>query len=139
VRLLGGVPCLAVYWSTHLRSRPVMDLAREENLSMTCGETLPTSAPFPSALGHGVSHGQQTLFEGPVGGDAVQVAELVEVLPVGGPPLVVGTVGPPTALRIARWTCSCGSPSRLIVCGHEVATRPSSMACASPSRAAAVV
>ena len=45
------------------------------------------------ALGHGVAHGQQPLFEGPVDGDPVQVPELVEVLPVSGAPGVVGSVG----------------------------------------------
>jgi hypothetical protein len=50
---------------------------------------VPVGAP-----GHGVAHREQPLFEGPVDGDPVQVAELVEVLPVGGPPLVVGAVGP---------------------------------------------
>ena len=45
------------------------------------------------ALDHGVAHVEQPLLVGPVDGDAVQVAELVEVLPVGGAPLVVGAVG----------------------------------------------
>ena len=45
------------------------------------------------ALDHGAAHVQEPLLVGPVDGDAVQVAELVEVLPVGGAPLVVGAVG----------------------------------------------
>jgi hypothetical protein len=45
------------------------------------------------AVGHGVAHVEQPLLVGPVDGDPVEVAELVEVLPVGGAPGVVGPVG----------------------------------------------
>ena len=49
---------------------------------------VPVGAP-----GHGVAHVQQPLLEGPVDGDPVQVAELVEMLPVSSAPYVVGAVG----------------------------------------------
>ena len=94
MRLLGGLPCLAVYWSTHLRSLPVDGLgAGGELVHDLLGDAADFGAVPVGALDHGVAHVEQPLLVGPVDGDPVQVPELVEVLPVGGAPLVVGPVG----------------------------------------------
>ena len=116
VRLDGGCPYLRSYAAAIRSSSGVSPAVRDENRSMTCCDTPPISQPLPSCAGHHrIPPGDQPGLPSP--GPPAPRSTAAGYAGPGYP--AAGTSHPPPSARctrfaIAMWTCSCGSPSRLM-------------------------
>ena len=134
VRFDGGCPYLRSYAAAIFSTSGVSAAVREENRSMTCWDTPPTSHPFPSARGtmaYPRASSRPSISRSTCA--AIDSRWLCNALVSSRRHLASPPSARCTRFAIAMCTCSCGSPSRLMWWVNIPATSPA------PSRHSPVV